>query len=161
MLTFDEIAKKIINNKKYIKMKNESHHGVSRYDHSLRVAGMTYKISKLLKQDYVSATRAALLHDFFINEDFHFENSFDKTKNHAGVALKNSETHFHLNNLEKDAIITHMFPLNLKMPSTKEGITISLIDKTVAVYECTRFKLNTAITIWFLFIFNLITFTNN
>ena len=41
-------------------MKNESHHGVSRYDHSLRVAGMTYKISKLLKQDYVSATRAAL-----------------------------------------------------------------------------------------------------
>ena len=132
MLTFDEIAKKIINNKKYIKMKNESHHGVSRYDHSLRVAGMTYKISKLLKQDYVSATRAALLHDFFINEDFHFENSFDKTKNHAGVALKNSETHFHLNNLEKDAIISHMFPLNLKMPSTKEGITISLIDKTVA-----------------------------
>ena len=42
-----------------------------------------------------------------------------------------------------------MFPLNLKIPSTKEGITISLIDKTVAVYECTRFKLNTAITIWF------------
>ncbi len=161
MLSFEEIAKNIIDNNKYKNLKKENHHGISRYDHSLRVARITYKISKYFNKDYVSATRAALLHDFFIDTDFKYENTFDKSKNHAEVALKNSEEHFKLNEIEKEAILSHMFPLNRKLPSSAESFILNITDKMVAIYECTRFKLNRSISVWVLFIFNLITFTNN
>ena len=51
-LSFDDIAKEIIKNEKYLKIKNESHHGITRYIHSMRVARNVYKVSKKLNLDY-------------------------------------------------------------------------------------------------------------
>ena len=63
---FQDISENIINDINYINLNKEDHHGINRYDHSLRVARKTYKICKKFKLNYVSATRAALLHDFFL-----------------------------------------------------------------------------------------------
>ena len=46
-ITFSEIAKDIINTKKFNELKKERHHGLTRYTHVLRVSKITYKISKL------------------------------------------------------------------------------------------------------------------
>ena len=70
MRDFASIAEEIINSDKYQSLKDENHHGLSRYDHSLRVARNTYRLSKKMKLDYVSATRGALLHDYFTNEEY-------------------------------------------------------------------------------------------
>ena len=65
MVKFDVIAKDIIEKDKFKSLKQDPHHGLTRYDHVIRVAKNTYRLSRILKMDYVSATRGALLHDYF------------------------------------------------------------------------------------------------
>ena len=62
---FEKIVKDIVNHEEFIALKHELHHGISRFEHSMRVAKMTYQITKKAHLDYERATRAALLHDFF------------------------------------------------------------------------------------------------
>lgn len=161
IVSFDTIAKDIINNDKYRELIKENHHGLTRYDHSLRVAKKTYNITKKLNIDYVSATRAALLHDFFTDTDFGDIKGIEKGKVHPKLALNNAKKYFNLNKKEEDAITSHMFPLTLMPPKSLEGIVVSVADKGIAIYECSRFKLTMVISIWLLFIFNFLTFSNN
>lgn len=161
IVSFDTIASEIINNEEYKKLKKENHHGLTRYDHSIRVAKNTYNIAKRLNIDYISATRAALLHDFFTDDDFGDTKGIRKGLEHPLLAIKNSNKHFNLNEKEKNAILTHMFPLTLLPPTSMEGIVLTLADKGIAVYECSRFKFSASLGVWLLFIFNFLTFTNN
>lgn len=159
-ISFEDIAKEIIINDKYRNLMVQSHHGITRYDHSLNVAKKTYSLTKKLNLDYVSATRAALLHDFFTDNELEAIKSINRGKMHPKIASRNAQKYFNLNSKEINAIETHMFPLGLKSPSSIEGLIINVADTGVAIYECSRFKLNAVITIWLLFIFNIITFTN-
>lgn len=159
-LSFEDIANEIIINDKYKELNVQNHHGITRYEHSISVAKKTYFLTKKLNLDYVSATRAALLHDFFIDSDFDNVHSRNKGMDHPKIASQNAQKYFDLNNKEVNAIEAHMFPFNLKCPSSFEGVIVNISDTGVAIYECSRFKLNTVVTIWLLFIFNIITFTN-
>ena len=157
-ITFDEIAKDIIYTKKFNELKHENHHGLTRYIHVMRVSKFTYKIAKFLKLDYVSATRAALLHDYYINDDVSEISEAKKLKEHANVAYVNALNEFNLNEKEENAIKSHMFPLCKELPKYKESWVLTSVDKGVAVYEMTKFKLTTALTIYTLFIINMILF---
>ena len=158
---FSIIAEDIIENSEFKKLANENHHGLSRYEHSLRVAKSTYKITKKLGLDYVSATRAALLHDFFVDEECLNVKGFKKGKIHPYLAVRNAKQNFTLNSTEEDAIVTHMFPLTTKLPRTKEALVLNLADTGVALYECSRFKLKVALGVWVLFLLNIITLKLN
>ena len=70
MVKFDVIAKDRIEKDKFKSLKGEPHHGLNRYEHVIRVAKNTYRISKVLRMDYISATRGALLHDYFNDADY-------------------------------------------------------------------------------------------
>ena len=109
-ITFDEIAKDIINTKKFNELKQENHHGLTRYVHVMRVSKFTYKIAKFFKLDYVSATRAALLHDYYTNSDVKDISEPKKLKEHPYVACINALSDFNLNEKESNAIKSHMFP---------------------------------------------------
>lgn len=159
-LSFEDIANEIIINDKYKDLAVQNHHGITRYEHSINVAKKTYHLTKKLNLDYVSATRAALLHDFFTDLDLNDIKSLKKGALHPKIASLNAQRHFNLNEKEINAIETHMFPLGLKYPSSIEGLIVNVADTGVAIYECSRFKLNAVVTIWLLFIFNIITFTN-
>ena len=102
MKSFESIANEIINSDKYQALKNENHHGLSRYDHSLRVARNTYKISKKLKLDYISATRGALLHDYFTNEEYRNTKGMKKYSMHPVIALNNAIREYDLNQIEEN-----------------------------------------------------------
>jgi len=157
-ITFDEIAKDIINTKKFNELKLENHHGLTRYIHVMRVSKFTYKISKFLKLDYVSATRAALLHDYYTSEDLKDISEPKKLKEHPYVACINALSDFNLNEKESNAIKSHMFPLGKEIPKYKESWILTGVDKGVATYEMTKFKLTTALTVYTLFITNMILF---
>jgi uncharacterized protein len=157
---FNEIANEIINNKKYIELKNESHHGINRYEHSIRVAKKTFHTCKKLKLDYVSATRAALLHDFFSNDAFYNETEMDKYKIHPIMAVNNANKYFNINSIEEEIIRTHMYPITKEKPSSKEGLIVSLADKEVSLYEYSRYKFSMQISIFILFVINIITLSN-
>lgn len=155
---FDELVTDIVDNKKYNELKNEFHHGINRYTHSKRVARVTYKISKFLHFDYASATRGAMLHDFFKNSDYGNVKGLKTAKVHPHIACYNAKCEFDLNDIEQDVISSHMFPINTHTPSYKESWLVNVVDEGVSLYEMTRYQLSGKLTIFVLFIMNMLIF---
>ena len=141
MVKFDVIAKDIIEKDKFKSLKSEPHHGLSRYDHVIRVAKKTYLISKIFRMDYISATRGALLHDYFNDSDYHETKGLKKGSIHPVIALNNARREYFLNPKEENIIVSHMFPLGTVKPNCKESWVVTGVDKSVALYECAKFKL--------------------
>lgn len=154
---FNSIIKDITNNKKFNILNKELHHGITRYEHTMRVAQWTYRICDLFKMNNKEdVTRAALLHDFFINEDLKSTNGASKLGEHPNVALKNSKKYFELTKVQEDIIKTHMFPCNFDIPKYKESWLVSGVDKIVGAYEMLRFKSSLYAGIYVLFLFEMI-----
>ena len=64
---FIDIINELINNDKVKEMENyRQHYDISTFEHCLNVSYISYKICKLLKWDYKSMARAAMLHDLFL-----------------------------------------------------------------------------------------------
>ncbi len=126
----------IMENDKFMKLKECVHHGTSRFDHSLRVSYYSYLVTKALGLRYVETARGGLLHDFFVNEDLSYRKQKFSMFFHPYPALDNSKKYFKVNDLEEDIIINHMFPtLPHKIPKNIESWIVSIVDKLVAVYE--------------------------
>lgn len=139
-ISFETISKDILSNKKFQKISYEKHHGITRMDHTLRVSKYVYQVSKKLNLDYESATRAALLHDFFTDEEYGNVKGLIKGVVHPDIAFINALGEFELNAIEENAIKAHMFPLNKTLPKYKESWVLTVVDKTVALYECFMYK---------------------
>lgn len=155
---FKDIVSDILDNDKYKELKSEFHHGINRYIHSVRVAKVTYKISKFLHLDYKSATRGAMLHDFFKNSDYGNVKGLKTAKVHPHIACFNAKCEFDLNDIEQDVISSHMFPINTHTPSYKESWLVNAVDEGVSLYEMTRYELSGKLTIFVLFIMNMLIF---
>ncbi len=138
-IEFYQIIEDIIKNKKFINLKEDMHHGITRLDHSLSVAKTAYFLSTKLKmKNYVDVTRAALLHDFYNNEDLNGKAIIIK---HPQVAALNATKIFNINDIQINAIKAHMFPLGVVLPKYKESWLVNIADKFVATYECIKYKL--------------------
>ncbi len=154
---FQEIVKDILDNKEFQMLNSELHHGISRYGHSLRVAKSTYKFAKRFHLNYVDATRAALLHDFFFDDQLALYNNAQTWCKHPIYALENSVKYFSLNEMQKNAIVSHMFPSCKVLPKYRESWLITCVDKGVSFYEMYRFKASLVLGVWAMFVFNMIT----
>ena len=131
---FLEIVQPILDLEEFNNTKFQRHHGITRYDHSMNVAYITYVVTKNLKLNYKEATFAALIHDFF-NDEVKDENGYKRLVDHPKHALKNAMRYFKLTDLQKDIIAKHMFPVTLTPPKYKESILVSLIDKYSSINE--------------------------
>ena len=149
---FNNIIRDILKNKEFIDLKYEIHHGISRLDHSLNVARLTYKMCKRLHvKNYEEITRAALLHDFFRTEDVP-EKCF---LNHPLKAVENSKKNFEISDFQENIIAAHMFPVTKNIPKHVGSWIVSGADKAVAIYECTKYKVPLTIGAAFLFCMNI------
>jgi len=150
------IVRDILDNKEFNKTKEIIHHGLDRQSHSLRVSYYSYKLSKLLGLDYESAARAGLLHDFFFenNKKTNLKKRVLTLVNHPKYALENASNHFELNELEKDIIVSHMFPVSVTPPKYMEGWLVNLVDDVVAIAEVSyRAKMRFSYAFNFLLLF--------
>ena len=146
---FNDIISDILKNEEIIGLRYEYHHGISRLDHSLNVARLTFNMCKLFKIEKIEeVTRAALLHDFYKTGEY---SSF---RGHPTTAVNNAKRVFNVNDMQADIIYNHMFPATLRLPKYKETWIVTTADKLVAINECTRYKLPIQIGTVFLFIFN-------
>ena len=68
-LQYMSIVNNILDNKEFLKIKKIEHHGISRYDHSLKVSYYSYKIAKILHLDFEQTAIGGLLHDFFLSPE--------------------------------------------------------------------------------------------
>lgn len=126
----------ILENDKFKKLADCKHHGLSRLQHSLKVSYYSYVVAKKLRLDYRAVARAGLLHDFFIDDDLKGGKKRLSMVFHPYKSLENATCYFELNDMEKDIIISHMFPtLPHKVPKYLESWLVSLIDKMIATYE--------------------------
>ncbi len=137
---FYEIIKEILEHEEFQKRKQFPHHGEETvYDHSMKVAYLSYKMAKKLKLDVKSATIGALLHDFYTTP----WQTAPKVKRirdmhgfmHPKIAYQNAKYYFpHLMNSKIEDIITkHMFPLTLKIPKYRESWIITTADKIASL----------------------------
>ncbi len=136
---FKEIIKDIAKNPNVLALKERTQHkNSSRYYHCICVSYYTYYICKKLNLDYVSAARGAMLHDFYYY-DWRDKKVEGQKKFHAfrhpRIALHNAEDIFELNDIEKDIILKHMWPLTIIPPSYKESYIVTLVDKYCATNE--------------------------
>ena len=131
---FNDIVSDILELDEFDKLKTCDHHGITRHNHCMRVSYYTYLITKKLHLNYKSATRAALLHDFFIDEVKDL-NGLARLQKHPKYALENSKKYFNLSKLEEDIIITHMFPITIRPPRYLESFLVDLIDDVASIYE--------------------------
>ena len=144
LLEFKSIIKDIAENETVLKMKNyRQHYSTSTYTHCLNVSFYTYLICKRLKLDYISATRAAMLHDLFLY-DWRTQKNKDGLHAfaHPKTAYENASKIFELNDMEKDIILKHMWPVTLAFPKYKETFVIIFTDKFSAIKEAVDYYIN-------------------
>lgn len=155
---FKQIIKHIIEHSEFRKTKEAAHHGITRYDHCVRVAYYTYIITKTLHLDYKEATEAALLHDFFTDEVSE-KGGVSRLRLHPTHAVENSKKYFNITKKQEDIIKTHMFPVTFTPPKYLESWIVDLADDFAAVYErtyTTKKELSAATTFLFLVMINFL-----
>ena len=135
-----EYYEELRTNPTFFKMAGIKQHRTSNtYRHVCMVTeeSLYYAYKKKLDVDYYSLIRGAYLHDLFLY-DWRQENTWFKLKHlfvHPKIAYNNACQYFKLNEIEKDIILHHMFPITPVFPRTKEGWIVSKKDKQVTLRE--------------------------
>lgn len=136
-----EDVKELLENDAVKSMHNYIQHGTTTtFDHCLSVSYLSYKLAKKLNLDAKSTARAGLLHDLFLydwHKVAHNKPLFEKHGfTHPQVALNNACKYFELNEIEKDIIAKHMWPLTLThVPKYKESMVVTMVDKYCSTKE--------------------------
>ncbi len=135
---FKSIISDIIENDTVKQMKDfRQHYETSCFEHCFEVSWYNYMICKKLHLDYVSATRAGMIHDLFLY-DWRLPQPGRKRLHafhHPRIAMENSLKIFDLNKKEKDIILKHMWPLTVIPPKYLESYIITLTDKYCTLKE--------------------------
>lgn len=136
-----QVAKEIILHESFVKQKAYFHHTSNLYEHAVLVSYYSYRLAKKLRLDTTSVIRGALLHDFFLY-DWRIEGKKVKKRlfrkhgfTHAKTAYLNATQYFEINKKEKDIILKHMFPLNLKPPRYLESWLVNMVDNVITFRE--------------------------
>lgn len=176
-IEFESLVSDILNNENFLETKHDLHHGTSKYEHSIRVAKLSYRLSKFFNADVRSTARAGLLHDFFFGTRKEKpENSYLR---HPVTASNNARKYFNVSKKEAEAIKTHMFhqvllkklfpfinhkeKVSLKefKPKSKEGWIICASDLIISIIECERFQFSYVANVTILFVLNIILMKNS
>lgn len=131
------IVNDILKNEEFNQLKEFEHHGVTRYEHSLKVSYVAYKLSKFLKLDTHTAARGGLLHDFFVSQN---ERTLKERTisliTHPVKAANNAKRVFNVSAKEENIIESHMFFTNPKrVPKYMESWLVILADTLIGGYE--------------------------
>lgn len=134
---YNSIVNDILDNDDFKLLKDITHHGMNRFDHSVRVSYYSYKLAKFFKLSVEDVARGGLLHDFFLikNEETTFKKRVNTMINHPKFALKMSSKYFSLNDKEKDIILSHMWPVAIRAPRYAESWLVDIIDNVASIYE--------------------------
>ena len=103
------------------------------------MATLSYRLNRKLglHADVTSLVRGAFLHDFYLY-DWHDSTQHQKGHgfHHPALALRNAERCFSLNDIERNIIISHMWPLTLRsIPKCREAVIVCIVDKWCSTEE--------------------------
>jgi len=132
-----EIVNDILSNEEFKTLKKYKHHGTNRYEHVSRVSRWSYNYAKKHNLDYKICARAGLMHDFFLinNQEISILYRIKVIFIHPRMSLENSKKYFELNKKEENIILSHMFPLSIVLPNSRESWLINIVDDIASIYE--------------------------
>ena len=150
--SFEGMTEDILCHPRFQELRQYGHHGGENclYNHLVDTAKQAYLLANVfgLKKDRVRAvTRAALLHDFF-GYNWRSEEHRREVRQYSGwkrvthmhaflhgaVAAERASRYFDLDDRQRAAIRSHMFPL-ASWPRNSEAWIVTLADKIVASRE--------------------------
>ncbi len=139
---FYQIIEPVLRNTEFQRRKTFLHHQDTVYEHSLKVAWVSYKIAKAIQKyrkiNMKNVVIGGLLHDFYVTpwRDYQAENFLQLHGFvHGKIAAKNAFQIFPylMNERITDSIQKHMFPLTVIPPKYLEGWIITMADKYVSL----------------------------
>ncbi len=119
-------------------MKQWRHHfSITCFQHSLFVSYVAFRLARCFGWDYRAAARAGLLHDLYLYDPADSSaHPGNQCLDHPEFALRNAQALCpDQSDKEKNAIISHMFPLAVHLPRCREAIVVNLADKICATLE--------------------------
>lgn len=117
----------LLDHPKVLETRTHMHHSISKHDHLLRSARISYKLARVMKADIKICVRAAMIHDI--------DSRLGTLTTHGGIAARwaaeqgESFAVCH-------AIETHMYPFSPR-PRTREAWVVSLADKAASLTDLT------------------------
>lgn len=134
-----KIERELEKSGRYTQMRVYIHHGnTTVFAHCLRVALLSCIIARWIgmRVNDESLIRGALLHDYYLY-DWHEKDSSHRLHGfrHPQTALRNALENYQLEEVEKQIIVRHMFPLTILPPSSAEGWIVCAADKVCALQE--------------------------
>ena len=113
------------------------HCKTTRLQHCVNVAYYTFLISRRLNLNVRSATRGALLHDFYLYDWKNNEQPIEGRHSvvHPQVALAMARQYTAVDPIMEDCSLNHMWPMSRQRPQTKEGWVVQGVDKLCAAME--------------------------
>ena len=140
----NNLMENVLSDERFDRLNDFMAHGrTSIYDHSMRVARLSFLINERLrlKSDKKSLVKGALLHDYYLY-DWHVPQPGAKKLHgfsHAEDAMKKAHEHFGLTKKEANIVYSHMWPLNIThLPKSKEAWIVCLADKICSLQETIR-----------------------
>ncbi len=120
------------------------HRSSTTYAHCIAVTMQALRLAKKwkMKVDVSSLVRGCLLHDYYLYEYTTVKPKPKKHASHHGeTAMNRAIEDFGLNEIEKNMIFCHMWPIRLlNPPKSREAFLLSISDKLVAIREFSRRK---------------------
>lgn len=135
-------ASDILDSDNFKSTKQHTQHGsVTVYRHCMDVAQYSLLLNKKLglKCNRHDLIRGALLHDYFLY-DWHDKEYLSQRKRlhgfrHPGIALRNAEKEYELNDIQREIIKKHMWPLSVVPPTCIEAWVVTAADKYCSLME--------------------------
>ena len=118
------------------------HKGGTSFDHCVAVAFMSYRLAKKLgwEVDLESLARGAMLHDFYLYDTETMPYSdWRHSLIHPKLALENAQKIYTLNEVERNIILSHMWPIpGAPLPRSREAWLVNVADTLCACREMSK-----------------------
>ena len=138
----NQLGEEVLNSERFLSAWDIPHHGnVSVAMHSMHVAKESCRIAAWLRRHGVKisdedAVRSSLLHDIGMTERRVFSSpSWKKAYTHPDRGSEIAEKEYHANEIQKDAIQRHMWPICVIPPSHVAGWVVLAADKISSMKE--------------------------
>lgn len=109
------------------------HHRVTRYEHVLLVAQLSFRIARAWGLDSRAVARSALLHDLYHGGKD--ANYLRHSRTHPLTALHNAMNVTTLSEKEQNIIASHMWPLCTARPRSREAWLVNAVDTLTAFVD--------------------------
>ena len=109
------------------------HHRVTRYEHVLLVAQLSFRIARAWGLDSRAVARSALLHDLYHGGKD--ANYLRHSRTHPLTALHNAMNVTTLSAKEQNIIASHMWPLCTARPRSREAWLVNVVDTLTAFVD--------------------------